>query len=49
MYHSEGIFKLKLLYFQVIHSRDKEGVGVVHKVNSPKNQPQFSDGVVLVR
>ena len=26
----------------VLHSRDHKGVGVAHKITSPKNQPQFS-------
>jgi len=26
----------------VVHSKDEEGVGAVHKINSPKKQPQFS-------
>ena len=26
----------------VLYSRDHKGVGVVHEVTSPKNQPQFS-------
>jgi len=26
----------------VVHSRDDEEAGVAHKVESPKNQPQFS-------
>ena len=25
-----------------LYSRDHKGVGVVHKITSPKNQPQFS-------
>jgi len=36
----------------MVHSRDDKGTGVAHKVNLPKNQPQFSynysDGAVLV-
>ena len=26
----------------VLYSRDHKGVGVVHEITSPKNQPQFS-------
>ena len=26
----------------VLYSRDHKGVGVVHEIASPKNQPQFS-------
>ena len=26
----------------VLYSRDQKGVGVTHKITSPKNQPQFS-------
>ena len=26
----------------MVHSRDNQEVGVVHKVKPPKNQPQFS-------
>jgi len=26
----------------VVHGRDDEGVGMAHKIISPKNQPQFS-------
>jgi len=29
-------------YTIVVHSRDDEEVGVAHKVQSPNNQPQFS-------
>jgi len=33
----------------VVHSRDDQGVGVAHEIKSPKNQPQFLVGAVLVR
>jgi len=33
----------------VVHSSDNKSMGMAHKVNSPKNQLQFSYGAVLVR
>jgi len=32
----------------VVHSRDDEGVGATHGINSPKNVPD-DNGAVLVR
>ena len=29
-------------FMLVIHSRDNKGLYLVHKITSPKNQPQFS-------
>jgi len=30
----------------MVHSRDDQEVGMAHKVNSPENQPQFSQMMI---